>query len=338
MAGFFPVMMFGLPAACLAMYRTALPERRKAVGGLLLSMALTSFLTGVTEPIEFSFMFLAPVLYALHALLTGVSMALMTWLGIRLGFGFSAGMFDYLLNFPLATRPWLLLPIGGAYFALYYGLFRYFILKFDLQTLGRETDVTVALQPAVLASATEAHRWLDALGGPANVRSVEACTTRLRVTVIDDQRVQTDQIKQLGARGTIRPAAGTLQIVLGLRADQVASDIRAALRTSQAARKISEPVAAVSEAHRDDGQACAARSVADSILAGLGGVANIAEMRLLVSRVHLVVHDKARLEMAHIEQLGLRGFGITPGGALHLLIGPLAGDVHARLETLRRGR
>src|SRR5690606_38995515 len=118
MSGFFPVMMFGLPAACLAMYRSARPERRKAVGGLLLSTALTSFLTGVTEPIEFAFMFLAPMLYGIHAVLTGVAMVLMDALGIRLGFGFSAGLFDYVLNFNLATRAWWLLPIGLGYFAL----------------------------------------------------------------------------------------------------------------------------------------------------------------------------------------------------------------------------
>ena len=114
MSGFFPVMMFGLPAACLAMYRTATPARRAAVGGLLLSMALTSFLTGVTEPIEFAFMFLAPVLYAIHAVLTGIAMVLMHLLGVHLGFGFSAGLFDYVLNFSLATRPLLLLPVGSA--------------------------------------------------------------------------------------------------------------------------------------------------------------------------------------------------------------------------------
>ena len=120
MSGFFPVMMFGLPGACLAMYRTALPERREAVGGLLFSMALTSFLTGVTEPIEFAFMFLAPVLYAIHAVLTGIAMVLMHALDVHLGFGFSAGLFDYVLNFSLSTRPLLLIPIGLAYFALYY--------------------------------------------------------------------------------------------------------------------------------------------------------------------------------------------------------------------------
>ncbi len=140
MSGFFPVMMFGLPGACLAMYRTAAPEKRKAVGGMLFSMALTSFLTGVTEPIEFSFMFLAPLLYAIHAVLTGIAMALMHALGVHLGFGFSAGLFDYVLNFSLSTRPWMLLPVGLGYFGLYYGLFRYFIVRFDLKTLGRETD------------------------------------------------------------------------------------------------------------------------------------------------------------------------------------------------------
>ncbi len=136
MSGFFPVMMFGLPAACLAMYHAARPEKRAAVAGLLGSMALTSFLTGVTEPIEFSFMFLAPMLYVLHALLTGIAMVLMHLLGVHLGFGFSAGLFDYVLNFGLATRPWLLVPIGLAYFALYYGVFRFVIRRFDLQDAG----------------------------------------------------------------------------------------------------------------------------------------------------------------------------------------------------------
>ena len=117
MSGFFPVMMFGLPAACLAMYHESKPERRRATGGLLASMALTSFLTGVTEPIEFTFMFLAPLLYAVHAVLTGLAMVLMDALGARLGFSFSAGLFDYVINYGQATRPWMLLPVGLAYFA-----------------------------------------------------------------------------------------------------------------------------------------------------------------------------------------------------------------------------
>src|SRR6185369_7721055 len=133
-------MMFGLPAACLAMYRAALPSRRAEVGGLFLSMALTAFLTGVTEPIEFSFMFLAPVLYGIHAALTGAAMVIMDLLGVRLGFGFSAGLFDYVINFGKATRPLWLLPVGAVYFALYYGLFSAAIRWVNLKTPGREAE------------------------------------------------------------------------------------------------------------------------------------------------------------------------------------------------------
>src|SRR5215212_2766200 len=149
MAGFFPVMMFGLPAACLAMYRAARPERRKAVSGLLASMAFTSFLTGITEPIEFTFMFLAPLLYAVHALLTGLALVVMNVLGVRLGFGFSAGLFDYVLNYSLATRPLWLLPIGALYFAIYYGVFRACITAFNLQTPGRDA---VEIENSVVTS------------------------------------------------------------------------------------------------------------------------------------------------------------------------------------------
>ena len=131
-------MMFGLPAACLAMYHTARPERKAAVAGLFLSMALAVFITGVTEPIEFSFIFQAPILYALHALLAGMSEVVMNLLGVHLGYTFSAGLIDYVINFKLATRPLLLMPVGIAYFALYYGVFRFTIQWFDLKTPGRE--------------------------------------------------------------------------------------------------------------------------------------------------------------------------------------------------------
>src|SRR3546814_370969 len=144
MSGFFPVMMFGLPAACLAMYRAAPRERRPAVLGMMSSMALTSFLTGVTEPIEFSFMFVAPLLYALHAVLTGVSMVVMDLIGAKLGFGFSAGLFDYLLNFRLSTRPLLLLPLRAAYFGIYYARFSFSIRPFGIITHARDPEELAA--------------------------------------------------------------------------------------------------------------------------------------------------------------------------------------------------
>ena len=140
MTGFFPIMMFALPAAALAIWHEAKPQNKKLVGGIMLSAALTAFLTGVTEPLEFAFMFVAFPLYIIHAFLTGTSLALVNAIGIKDGFGFSAGLFDYLLNFNIATRPLLLIPIGLAYAAVYYFLFRFVIRKWNLKTPGREDD------------------------------------------------------------------------------------------------------------------------------------------------------------------------------------------------------
>ncbi|MEU9518146.1 PTS transporter subunit EIIC [Streptomyces sp. NPDC048224] len=138
--GFFPIMMFALPAAALAITHCAKPHRRKEVGGLMLSVALTSFVTGITEPLEYSFLFIAPVLYAVHAVLTGVSMAVTWALGVKDGFSFSAGLIDYVINWNLATKPWLIIPIGLGFAAVYYTVFRFAITKFDLKTPGREPE------------------------------------------------------------------------------------------------------------------------------------------------------------------------------------------------------
>lgn len=226
MAGFFPVMMFGLPAACLAIYRSARPDRRKLVGGMLLSLALTSALTGVTEPIEFSFMFLAPVLYAVHAVLTGLSMVVMDALGIKLGFGFSAGLLDYVLNYGLATRPLLLLPVGIAYFGVYYLTFRWFIQRFNLKTPGREPDAETETLAAI--GGDRAAQFIAALGGRGNLRSVDACTTRLRL-VLGDASIDEALLKALGSRGVLRMAHGSVQVVVGPAADAIAGEIRAVL-------------------------------------------------------------------------------------------------------------
>jgi len=328
MSGFFPVMMFGLPAACLAMYRTALPERRKAVGGMLLSMALTSFLTGVTEPIEFSFMFLAPVLYAVHAVLTGVAMALMYALGIHLGFGFSAGLFDYLLNFSLAQRPLWLLPIGLLYSALYYGLFRYFIVRFNLSTPGRESNAAEVPEAGV-SEGSASQRWIGALGGAANLTAVEACTTRLRLIVVDQQRVNAAALKQLGARGLIRPSANALQVVVGPQADQVASDIRVQLRMSSddsndsAAPVASPPVVAT---HPVDVET-------QGVLAALGGPANIGELVLASSRLCLRLRDAGKLDAEGAQRAGCRAIARVGVDAVHLLIGPAAAGLYADLNS-----
>ncbi len=289
MTGFFPIMMFGLPAACLAMYQEARPERRKAVGGMLFSLAFTSFLTGVTEPIEFTFMFLAPLLYAIHALLTGVSMALMDALGVKLGFGFSAGLFDYVLNFSLSTRPLLLLPVGAVYFALYYGLFRLAIRRLDIATPGREKGV--AAETAQIGASERGAAYVAALGGRENITSVDACTTRLRLIVVDNQRIDDAALAALGSRGIIRPSAKAAQIVLGPVADLVAEEIRQALSGGgQAAIPLSAAAstsAAVETARLDP-----------ALETALGGPGNILTVRQLHGRLRIELSDEALVDEA----------------------------------------
>jgi len=328
MSGFFPVMMFGLPGACLAMYRTAAPEKRKAVGGMLFSMALTSFLTGVTEPIEFSFMFLAPLLYAIHAVLTGLAMGLMHALGVHLGFGFSAGLFDYVLNFSLSTRPWLLLPVGLVYFALYYGLFRYFIVRFNLKTLGRE-DEEIAATPAEVSGGEPVHAWIRALGSANNLRSVEACTTRLRLVVTDAAQLDEPALKSLGSRGVLKLADGAVQVVVGPVADQLASEIRAALKRgvvpSHAHAPAPKPAVLPAANARPDASALA------RVLEALGGRQNIADLKLTASRLQVSVRDPAAVNESVLSGV-VRAVARPTAGSIHLVIGPAADAWFAELK------
>lgn len=312
MSGFFPVMMFGLPAACLAMYHEAPPDRRKAVGGMLLSLALTSFLTGVTEPIEFSFMFLAPVLYVIHALLTGAAEALMNALGIRLGYGFSAGLFDYVLNYGRATRPLLLLPVGLVWATLYYGLFRFFIRRFDLPTPGREA-VPAEGAAAAAPAGSRGVAFARALGGAGNLASVNACTTRLRLVVREQQAVDEAALKALGARGLIRPSADALQVVLGPQADTVASEIRDAIAAGADAPPHATPTLT----------APVGLTLTPPLLALLGGGGNVAEASRHHGRLRVRLRDAglADGETAHgaWEALGIRAVAHPMPGVLHLL-------------------
>jgi PTS system N-acetylglucosamine-specific IIC component len=296
MSGFFPVMIFGLPAACLAMYRSARPERRREVGGLLLSLALTAMLTGVTEPIEFSFMFLAPFLYGLHALLTGIAMVAMDALHVRLGFGFSAGLLDYALNYGRATRPLLLLPVGAAYALLYYGLFRFFIVRLDLATPGRE-PVEPSPPPATpVALGTRGGQYAAALGGAANLRSVDACATRLRVVVESQERVDEAALKRLGARGVVRPSAHHIQVIVGPIADQIAREMRS---TADAASPSPDP-----------------------LLEAMGGRANIRAARALAGRAIVTLKQADRADPRLIAEAAPRGAAETCRGTWHILRGP----------------
>jgi PTS system N-acetylglucosamine-specific IIC component len=297
--------MYGLPAACLAMYRNALPERRKAVGGLLLSVALTSLLTGVTEPIEFLFIFLAPLLFVVHAVLTGLSMVIMDALGVKLGFGFSAGLFDYVLNYGLATRPLLLFPVGAAYFAVYYLTFGWCIRRFNLATPGREPSAETTAAAIAVADERGAS-FVAALGGPANLRSIEACTTRLRLTVADPKAISEPELRSLGARGIVHPGGDSVQVVLGPIADQVASEIRAA------ALAVSQPGAAVS-------------AIAHALRP-----AGIRSVTICGSRLLIDLADPSELKADELDKLDVRGWVAVPSG-VQIIVGP---DAEAAAEAL----
>jgi PTS system N-acetylglucosamine-specific IIC component len=320
MSGFFPIMMFGLPAACLAMYHAAPRDRRKAVGGMLLSLALTSFLTGVTEPIEFSFMFLAPVLYGIHAVMTGISMALMDALGVHMGFGFSAGLLDYILNFSRATRPLLLLPVGAAYFLIYYCLFRTVIVRFNLMTPGREPMTDEGQKPAATTSqGGRGAAFAAALGGRANLVSVDACTTRLRLIVNDQSRIDEPVIKSLGARGLIKPSDKAVQIVLGPIADAVAVEIREALD------QWPSPSTARADLFPASSPLPDRETVADlppEVLRALGGPDNVRAVTAMHSRIAVQLADGTAIDAVALKASGMRGMAEISKSRFHLLFAP----------------
>ena len=351
MSGFFPVMMFGLPAACLAMYHTALPHRRAAVAGLLLSIALTSFLTGVTEPVEFTFMFLAPGLYLVHALLTGLAFIIMNALDVKLGFTFSAGLFDYVLNFNHDTHPLLLLPVGAVYFGLYYGIFRFTIIKFDLKTPGREAaESSAAEQPAgigrlegVSAAATagaRARAFIAALGGSENLDVVNACTTRLRLTVRSQETVDAPALKRLGAIGIVRTSADTLQVIVGPTAELLAGEMREALASLSGGQGIPASSARVTVPEPDVAQAPRPRGVAlsrpivEKLLAALGGAANVRTVEPADSRLRIAVANAGGVDHEALGRLGLRGSALVTPNCVHVIVGPAARSAAHTLEDL----
>jgi PTS system N-acetylglucosamine-specific IIC component len=341
MSGFFPVMMFGLPGACLAMYHTARPERRAGVAGLLLSLALTAFLTGVTEPVEFTFMFLAPVLYALHAVATGLAMVLMNALGVHLGFTFSAGLFDYVLNFTHAQRPLLLIPIGIAYFLLYYVVFRVCIVRLNLSTPGRGADDTLAQASAPAALGTRGRSFVDALGGAGNLTEVTACTSRLRLTLIDNRAIDESALARLGSRGLLRSVDTGLQVVLGPIADQVAGEIRDAIREGASRQDVSRAVAAPEVTAREvtvqevTVQEVTVR-IADpsALLAALGGRRNVGDVECHAGRVLVRIADPKIVDERALRTLGIRGVARPTAGSMQLLIPGSAEDWAQPLRQL----
>lgn len=223
MSGFYVVMMFGLPAMALAIYLTTPQAQRKKAGAILAGVAFTSFLTGITEPLEFLFLFIAPILFLLHAILTGLAVASAHALNIHHGFGFSAGFFDYVINYKLATNPILILPLG-LFFAFVYFVLSYYTIKLFKLKIFDETEETQNTQHN-----DEAIAFIAALGGKENIIATDACITRLRMEVKSSKELDEQAFIQLGAKGVIKPNESTIQVVLGTKAEKIAEKIKEAL-------------------------------------------------------------------------------------------------------------
>lgn len=225
-------MMFGLPAAALAIVHCSKPEKRKQAAGIMGAAALCSFICGVTEPFEFAFMFLAPALYLVYAILYGIFAGISVALGFRAGFSFSAGLTDLIFSsqLPLAQKVWLILPLGVAAAVVFYVVFRIAITKFDLKTPGREDDdATADEMKAVLANndfTKVAQIILEGLGGKVNVSSLDNCVTRLRIEVKDYVAVDEAKIKSAGIAGVIRPSKNAVQVIVGTKVQFVADEMK----------------------------------------------------------------------------------------------------------------
>ncbi|MGG1400909.1 N-acetylglucosamine-specific PTS transporter subunit IIBC [Bacillus salipaludis] len=232
MTGFFPIMMFGLPAAAFAIIAAAKPEKSKSVSGMFIGLALTSFLTGITEPIEFSFMFIAPLLYGVHAILTGLSMWITSLLGIKDGFTFSAGAIDYALNFNIAQKPLLLLLVGVVYAVIYFIIFYGLIKAFNIKTPGREDEEAAELNqdaPSTVGEnkyETMAYHFINDIGGRENITSIDNCTTRLRLNIKDMEKVKDSSLKAHGAKGIMKLNKNNLQVVVGTEVEFVADAMK----------------------------------------------------------------------------------------------------------------
>ncbi len=319
MSGFFPIMMFGLPGAALAMYLAAPKARRPMVGGMLLSVAITAFLTGVTEPLEFLFMFLAPLLYLLHAVLTGISLFIATALGIHAGFSFSAGAIDYVLMYSLpaaSKNVWMLLVMGVVFFFVYFLLFSAVIRMFNLKTPGREDKAADVVTEEANSNTEEgltqlATSYIAAVGGTDNLKAIDACITRLRLTVGDSAKVNDAACKRLGASGVVKLNKQTIQVIVGAKAESIGDEMKKVVTRGPVAAAAAAPAGNVATA------APAAKPQA---------VANAKTVESLVSPI---TGDVVALEQVPDEAFASKavGDGIAVKPTSNIVVVPAAGTV-----------
>ena len=279
MSGFFPIMMFGLPGAALAMYFAAPKARRPMVGGMLLSVAITAFLTGVTEPLEFLFMFLAPLLYLLHAILTGISLFVATALGIHAGFSFSAGAIDYVLMYSLpaaSKNVWMLIVMGVVFFVIYFLLFSAVIRMFNLKTPGREDKADDVVTEEANSNTEEgltqlATNYIAAVGGTDNLKAIDACITRLRLTVADSALVNDAACKRLGASGVVKLNKQTIQVIVGAKAESVGDEMKKVVARGPVAAAAGAPHSAPVAAQAAKPQAVANAKTVEALVSPITG-------------------------------------------------------------------
>jgi PTS system glucose-specific IIC component len=225
MASEFPILMFGLPGAAVAIIAAAKKENRKKVSGMMISAAFVAFLTGITEPIEFSFIFVAPLLFVFHVVAAFASGIVTSLLNIRLGYTFSASFIDYLLGYKFAGRPLLIWLVGALFFVLYFVVFYYAITKFNIKTPGREDEDSKEVKPLNVKGLEKASKVLEAIGGADNIEILDACITRLRLTLKDTSKVEHGTLKALGAAG-VMTAGKSVQVIFGTEAERIKDDIK----------------------------------------------------------------------------------------------------------------
>ena len=331
LAGGYLFKMWGLPAAALAMWRTARPENRAKVGGIMISAALTSFLTGITEPIEFSFLFVAPLLYGIHALLAGVAYFTAIELGIRHSTTFSHGLIDYFVLFPNSSRGLWLLVLGPLWGLLYYVLFRTLIVRMNLKTPGREIeDVTGAAQ--AVTGDSMAARLVAAFGGAANIRSLDACITRLRVELNDVSLASAEALRGLGAAGVVQVGGG-MQAIFGTRSENLKTDMEEHMRAGGASARAvpppampvaDEPAVAVTAEHR---------RLAAALLSALGGADNIARVEpCALTRLRVELRDARAVSESAFESAGASGVLRISDSVMHIVVGESAPAAAAALH------
>lgn len=338
MTGGYLFKMWGLPAAALAMWAAARPDQRAKVGGIMVSAALTAFLTGITEPIEFAFLFVAPVLYAIHAVLAGAAYFLCVALGIKHGFTFSHGLIDYVVLFPKSHNALWLLVIGPIWGAMYYGVFSFAIRRFNLPTPGREAEETGVRDAKAAAGDQFALQLIRAFGGRSNIANLDACITRLRVKLVDSKKASAEKLKALGAAGVVAVGDG-MQAIFGTRSENLKTEMQEYLKTAGSeADEIGEespvkpPAPSGLTPRLRDPDAARKASV---YVAALGGKANIARVDACAeTRIRLVVRDESLVRETNLKADGIVALARLPDRTIHLLTDLNADQYAAEMKGL----